>query len=76
MDKFTSRKYVLALIITIALIVFVGIAFIYAFVNKDYKWALDMMPFLVYTEAVYVGGNVAQDFSPLAKGTSSGTSKK
>lgn len=69
-----GRKYMLALIITIALIVFVGVAFVYAFIKQDYEWALKMMPYLVYTEAVYVGGNVAQDFS--AVGKQDGTKEK
>lgn len=67
MDKFNSRKFLLALIVTLALIVLEGAAFVYAFKNKDYKWAVEMAPFLIYIAAVYVGGNVAQDFSPKGK---------
>lgn len=67
MDKFNSRKYILALIVTIALIVLEGAAFAYAFIMKDYEWAIQMAPFLIYIAAVYTGGNVAQDFSPSGK---------
>lgn len=67
MDKFNSRKYILAMVVTLALIVLEGATFVYAFVNKDYSWAVDMAPFLIYIAAVYIGGNVAQDFSPKGK---------
>lgn len=67
MDKFNSRKYILAMTVTCALIILEAACFVYAFKNKDYKWALDMAPFLIYIAAVYIGGNVAQDFSPKGK---------
>lgn len=76
MDKYSSRKFILALIVTIAFIVLESAAFAYGFINKDYKWACDMAPFVIYAVAVYVTGNVAQDFSPLSKETKSSGTKK
>lgn len=76
MDKFNSRKYVLALIVTAALILIEGATVFYAFKTNDYKWALEMAPFLIYIAAVYITGNVAQDFSPKGKINASRTTKE
>lgn len=64
---FNSRKFILALLLTASLIILEGAAFVYAFIYRDYKWAVDMAPFLIYIAAVYITGNVAQDFSPKGK---------
>lgn len=74
MDKFNSRKFILAMIVTIAFIVIEGFAIFYAFIHESWDSAIKMAPFLIYIAGVYVGGNVAQDFS-FNKGKTDATKK-
>lgn len=67
MKNYNSRKFLLAVIITAAFILFEGAAVVYGFTTGDWSAAIDLAPFLVYTAGVYIAGNVAQDFSPKDK---------
>lgn len=61
--NYGSRKYIITLITTGALILFEGAAVAYAFINKDWEFSIKMAPFLVYSAGVYIAGNVSQDFA-------------
>lgn len=61
---YNGRKFLLALIVTIAFIAFEAAAVVYGFTTGNWEPAGDLAPFLVYTAGVYIAGNVAQDFSP------------
>lgn len=60
----SSRKFILAVIVTAVFVVFESVAVFYGFKYGNWEPAKDLAPFLVYTAGVYIAGNVVQDFSP------------
>lgn len=65
--RYNGRKFLLALIVTVAFIVFEAVTIIYGIITSKWQPSIDFAPFLVYIVSAYITGNVVQDFSPKEK---------
>lgn len=67
MKSYSGRKFILALTVTIAFVVFESVTIIYGIITGNWKPSVDLAPFLVYIVTAYITGNVAQDFAMKGK---------